>query len=149
MLRPLFKSDLSQVLAIEQAVHAVPWNEETFLTCFGSDYEGWVIEIEKKVIAFIVALIRVEECHILNIGVARQYQHQGWGKKLLSHALHHAKVKGTGIAYLEVRKSNSTAIALYRQMKFHLIGERKNYYPTVAGKEDAFIFAKSLDEETI
>lgn len=147
MLRQLYPNDLQQVLSIEQAVHAVPWNEETFKTCFNANYRGWVIENEKKIIAFIISSIRIEECHILNLCVAREYQHQGWGQLLLSHTLQYAKQKGTGIAYLEVRQSNAKAISLYRKMEFHLIGERKNYYPAIAGKENALIFAKSLLDE--
>ena len=146
MLRTLYKSDLGQVLAIEQTVHVAPWNEETFGICFRSDYFGWVIELDNKIIGFTIASLQAGECHILNLGVAREYQHKGWGRKLLEYALNHAKQQGIGIAYLEVRRSNSRAISLYRKMKFHLVGERKNYYQTVSGQEDALVFAMSLHE---
>lgn len=147
MLRQLYPSDLPQLLSIEESVHAVPWTEETFKTCFNANYEGWAIENDKRIIAFIISSIRPEECHILNLCVARQYQHQGYGSQLLTYTLDYAKQKGTGIAYLEVRRSNSKAISLYRKMKFHLVGERKDYYPTGVGKENALIFAKSLHED--
>ena len=147
MLRKVLKSDLAQVLQIEQAVHVVPWNEETFKICFQAGYVGWVVELANKVVGFIIVSLHVEECHILNICVAHQYQHQGIGAKLLQHALQHAKKKGLNIVYLEVRRSNSRAIAFYKKVKFHLIGERKDYYPTVSGHEDALIFAKSLLSE--
>ncbi len=146
MLRTLFKSDLPQLLEIENAVHVAPWTEETFKACFQSGYIGWVIEIEKKIIGFIFIALTVDECHILNLCVAHAFQHQGWGQKLLEKALSHAKQHGIGIAFLEVRQSNTRAISLYRKMKFHLIGQRKNYYPTVTGNEDAFIFALSLHD---
>lgn len=149
MLRTLFKSDLKQVLTIEESVHVVPWTEETFKTCFQSGYVGWVIELNKKIIGFIIMSLRVEECHILNLCVTREYQRRGYGYKLLEHALRHAKHEKTGIVYLEVRRSNLPAISLYRRMKFHLIGERKDYYPTVSGSEDALIFAKSLHEDSV
>lgn len=144
MLRTLLKSDLDQVLTIEQAVHVVPWNRETFQICFESGYLGWVIEQNKKVIGFIFVSLHVEECHILNVCIARDFQQQGWGKKLLEHALAYAKKEGAGVAYLEVRRSNQRAISLYRKMKFHMVGERKNYYQTVSGYEDALVFAISL-----
>jgi ribosomal-protein-alanine N-acetyltransferase len=79
--------------------------------------------------------------------VAHAHQHQGWGRKLLTHAIQYAKQHGAGIVYLEVRRSNTKAISLYRKESFYLIGERKGYYPTVAGQEDALIFAKSLVSE--
>ncbi|VVC75280.1 Mycothiol acetyltransferase [Aquicella siphonis] len=146
MLRTLYPSDLDQLLTIENAVHVVPWTDTTFKACFQAGYVGWVVEIDKKIAGFIIISITIEECHILNLGVANEYQHQGWGRKLLQHALFHARDHGVGIAYLEVRRSNSRAIALYRKMKFHLVGERKDYYPTVSGHEDALIFAISLHD---
>lgn len=144
MLRSLHKSDLDQVLVIENSVHVVPWTMETFKTCFDSGYFGWAIEVGKKLLGFIIVSLNPDECHVLNICVAREHQHQGLGRKLLEHALQQAKSQQIGIAYLEVRRSNSRAISLYQKMNFHQVGERKNYYPTVSGTEDALIYAKSL-----
>lgn len=146
MLRTLFQTDIEQLLRIENSVHVTPWSEDTFKICFQSGYVGWVVEMKKKVISFIMISTYKEECHILNLCVDREFQHQGWGSKLLKHALTHAKRHGIDIAYLEVRRSNSRAISLYKKMQFHLVGERKGYYPTVSGSEDALVFAISLRE---
>lgn len=147
MLRAFLKSDLPQLLKIEQSAHVIPWNEATFQTCFQSGYLGWVIEKDKQLAGFIIVSMRIEECHILNLCVAREYQHQGLGRQLLEYALHYAKQQGLGIVYLEVRRSNKRAIALYKKERFYLVGMRKDYYPTVIGKEDALIFAKSLRDD--
>lgn len=144
MIRPLFKTDVPEVLVIEQAVHVVPWTEETFKACFQAGYLGWVMEVDKKIIGFIMVSLYLEECHILNIVIARDFQRKGHGHALLSFVLEYAKQHGIGIVYLEVRRSNSRAIHLYKKMHFQLVGERKNYYPTVSGEEDALIFAKNL-----
>ncbi|MBX3709047.1 MAG: ribosomal protein S18-alanine N-acetyltransferase [Gammaproteobacteria bacterium] len=144
MLRTLFQSDLSQLLVIEKSVHITPWTEETFKSCFQAGYIGWVVEMNKQISGFIIVALTMKECHILNLCVAHHCQHQGWGGKLLERALSHARQHGVNIAYLEVRRSNERAISLYKKMKFHLIGERKEYYPTVAGNEDALIFAINL-----
>lgn len=146
IIRALNKSDIQQMLAIESAVHISPWSEETFKVCFQTGYLCWGIEIDNKIIGFIVVSLKIEECHILNVVVANAYQHQGYGRKLMEYALALAKDSGAGIVYLEVRRSNSRAISLYRKLQFHMVGERKAYYPTVAGLEDALIFAKSLNE---
>ncbi len=146
MLRELKKTDLPAVLPIEEAVHISPWSKETFETCFRSGCKGWLIEIDNKVAAFIVVSLHADECHILNICVAHEFQRQGLGKELLQHTLQYAKSIGITIAYLEVRRSNTRAITLYRQHHFQLIGERKDYYATVNGHEDALIFAKNLQQ---
>jgi len=145
MLREFKKVDLNAVLPIEQGAHVSPWSKETFETCFRSGCKGWLIENEDKVVVgFIVVSLHADECHILNLCVGRDYQRQGLGKELLQHALAYSKSIGIAIAYLEVRRSNSRAIALYRQQGFQLIGERKSYYQTVNGHEDALILAKNL-----
>ncbi len=144
MLRNLTQADLQSILVIEQSAHAVPWTEDTFKTCFQAGHVGWVVEVDKKIVGFIIVSLRAEECHILNLCVARLSQHQGFGRQLLLHALSHARSLGVGIVYLEVRRTNSRAIALYLKEKFIEIGVRKDYYPTVGGAEDALIFARSL-----
>jgi ribosomal-protein-alanine N-acetyltransferase len=138
-------SDLNQLLLIERSVHIVPWTENIFKACFRAQVRGWGIEIDRKMIAFIMMSFSGEECHILNLCVAILYQHQGFGRMLLKHALNDAKANKIKVAYLEVRRSNTRAITLYEKMKFQLVGERKNYYPSGVGKEDALIYAISLD----
>jgi ribosomal-protein-alanine N-acetyltransferase len=144
MLRTLLRSDMSAVLSLEEATHVVPWSLSIFESCFESGCLGRVIEIEGKVIGFIIFSLCISECHILNLCIAYYWQRQGWGSKLLKHILMYAKQHGASIAYLEVRRSNSRAISLYKKLEFHIVGERKEYYPTVVGHEDALIFAKSL-----
>jgi len=143
-MRRLFKSDIQKILAIEEQVHVSPWSLETFEVCIESGFDGWVLEINRKVVGFIIVSVRAGECHVLNICVARDLQHQGWGRKLMDEALTHARRHGIGIAYLEVRRSNRSAISLYTKMAFLPVGERKDYYPGPNGHEDALIFAKSL-----
>lgn len=151
MLRPIVKADLPQLLCIEQAAHAVPWTDETFKTCFEAGHIGWVIELNRddqnkgrRIVGFTLVSVRMEECHILNLCVAREHQHQGYGRQLLEHAMRSAKDLGASVVYLEVRRTNTRAIELYKNAQFILIGERKDYYPTVSGNEDALVFARSL-----
>lgn len=145
MIRTLYQADIPQVLAIEKAVHIAPWNEETFRVCFKQGYLGWLITAEnKKIIGYVIAAMGKEECHVLNLAVDHPHQRQKYGQQLLNYALQQAKSKGLHIVYLEVRRSNIKAIQLYKKMQFQLIGERKDYYPTVTGFEDALIYAKLI-----
>ncbi len=146
MLRTLFPSDLNALLMIEEAVHIAPWSRETFLTCFEAGCIGWVVEIDKKIVGFVLIAVQSGECHILNLCVLHAHQRQGWGKKLIQQVFAHTKEKNIGIIYLEVRRSNTRAINLYRKSGFILVGERKGYYPAPGGSEDALIFARSLHD---
>ena len=51
----------------------------------------------------------------------------------------------TNVATLEVRPSNTAAIALYQGFDFQEAGRRKNYYDLP--KEDALILTRRFDEE--
>ncbi len=144
MFRALTQADLSDVMVIEQAVHVAPWTMETFKACFTAGYIGWVLEVGKKIVGFILISVGAGECHVLNVAVARHCQHQGYGGQLLEHAMKEAKSLGADVVYLEVRVSNAHAIKLYQKLHFYHIGDRKGYYPGPHGKEDALVFAKSL-----
>lgn len=145
MLRKLHKSDLPYLMLIENAVHVSPWTEDTFQVCFQSNCTGWAIEIDKRIIAFIFIAMSSTECHVLNLCVDRPYQRKGWGQVLLEHALKHAASKYIQYIYLEVRQSNTSAIKLYEKSGFQQVGTRKDYYPTSAGREDAYILARLIE----
>jgi ribosomal-protein-alanine N-acetyltransferase len=146
LLRKMVKEDLTAVLQIETATQGAPWTEETFKTVFEHAYEGWVLQVEDHVVGYIVISMQVDECHILNLCIAHPFQRQGYGRKLLEYGLEMARKRNLAIAYLEVRRSNVRAIALYTRLNFRLIGERKEYYQTVNGPEDALVYAVSLKD---
>lgn len=144
-MRKATESDIPRLLEIEVATQIAPWSEEVFQRCFQMRYECWVIEEENNIIAFLMMSSSItQESHILDLCVDPDYQRKGHGKVLLNYAIAQAKLKGIGIVYLEVRRSNRNAIMLYHKTGFVQISERKNYYPTPKGREDALVFAKDL-----
>lgn len=149
MLRKMARDDVPAMLVIEQAAQGAPWTEDTFKICFEQNFEGWVLEIDEQIAGYIVLGMQADECHILNLCIARKFQRQGHGRTLLEYGMREAKQRGIAIAYLEVRRSNSRAINLYSKLHFRMIGERRDYYQTVNGPEDALIFAVSLKEITV
>ncbi|MNI99499.1 ribosomal-protein-alanine N-acetyltransferase [compost metagenome] len=46
--------------------------------------------------------------------------------------------------FLEVRPSNTPALALYHSEGFNEIGRRPRYYPAAQGREDALVMAIEL-----
>lgn len=144
MIRQLRENDLVQVVRLEQATQVAPWTEKIFKDCFFAGYPGWVYEEDNKVIGFVLIAMHGDECHLLNLCVHPSYQHQGLGRQLLNHATHFAQQAGAMMIYLEVRESNTRAIALYEQLQFMQIGIRQDYYPAMEGRENALIYAKDL-----
>ncbi len=144
MLRQLTAQDVPQLLKVESACQLAPWSDEVFKKCLEAGSTGWVMEFNGNIIGFILILSQVDEVHILNFGVHPLHQHQGWGKQLLTHMLQNIINQGEKFVYLEVRRSNHHAIALYEKMGFNKVGERKDYYVSLDQREDALVFAKRL-----
>jgi ribosomal-protein-alanine N-acetyltransferase len=149
MIRVLHEIDLPELRLIEEATQITPWTEAVFQRCFEADYPGWIIEKEGKTAGFIFVSVSqvTNECHILNICVSPPFQHQGLGEKMLEFVIDWAKENGAVMVYLEVRRSNYRAIRLYEKANFKMIGERKGYYPSARGMEDALVFARDLGIE--
>lgn len=145
MLRALYEADLSEVMKVESVCQQAPWTNEVFQKCLQAGSIGWVVEVEGKIIGFILVLFQVDEAHILNFCIHPDHQHQGLGRQLLLYALEDLKQKRAKYIYLEVRRSNKNAIALYEKMGFHKVGERKDYYLSVGSCEDAMVFARHLE----
>ena len=87
----------------------------------------------------------LDDAELLDIGIVRAYQRQGWGSKLLQKMLTLARDMGKLRVVLEVRASNSAAIGLYRGMEFQEIGLRRDYYPVEnSTREDAILMGLKL-----
>ena len=83
------------------------------------------------------------EAYITNIAVFPEYRRQGVAQKLLQKAIDGAKSRDCVFITLEVRKSNSNAIALYEKLDFKNVGERKNFYTNPT--ENAIIMTKNFN----
>ena len=132
--------DLPRVAEIEAAGQAFPWTLQIFTDCLRVHYPSWVLEIDGQVQAFLIVLMAAQECHILDIAVAPEYQGQGLASRLLTHLEQEAKVVQVHTFFLEVRASNIAAIHLYKKAGFTELSRRKDYYPATQGREDAIIF---------
>jgi [ribosomal protein S18]-alanine N-acetyltransferase len=139
--RPMQLADLEQVLVVEQAAYTHPWTRAMFVDSLESRYECWVAESHGELIGHTVLSIACGEAHILNICVKPDKQRQGIGRYIMNRLLLRAKAEQAEMVFLEVRASNESAQQLYLSMGFNQVGERKNYYRSHQGRENAIIFA--------
>jgi ribosomal-protein-alanine N-acetyltransferase len=142
-IRRMTMSDLPSVAAIEKKGYQFPWGEDIFRDCLKARYECWVCEERDKVLGYCIASIAVGEAHVLNLCVDPAEQGQGIGRELLENLIESARGRAETV-FLEVRPSNTVAIALYENMGFNEIGIRKGYYPAENGREDALMLALEL-----
>lgn len=143
-VRPMKSDDLEQVMCIELAMYPFPWTQRIFEDCLRVGYRCHVGEVDGVFAGYGVMSTGAGEAHILNLCVSTEFQRRGLAHEMLSFLLDEADMLEVCDVFLEVRPSNTAAIALYEQMGFNQVGLRKNYYPTATGHEDAVIYAASL-----
>lgn len=137
-------SDLDLVVENEAAAYNHPWSKRIFIDCLRAGYQCWVLANKQRIVAHGVMSVAIGECHLLTLCVHPEHQRQGYGRKMFRLLLDRAHKLDAGECFLEVRRSNESAIELYRSMGFAQIGERKNYYPGENAREDALIMSRSL-----
>jgi [ribosomal protein S18]-alanine N-acetyltransferase len=142
------REDLHSILAIQnKSGNAARWTDQDYLRLV-AEPGGMIVVAEletmtpPKVLGFAAFQRLIDEAELRNIAVDPEHQHQGVGKAILIEARQQLLQAGTKRVFLEVRKSNQTALALYYSVGFSLQSERKEYYrdPT----EDAFVLALQL-----
>lgn len=141
------KEDVEQVAAIEATCFSNPWPKEIFRYEILNPSVFTLVAKEKTfVLGYLVGYPRGAEFHIANIAIRPEYRRRGIGRELLMKALSSARELGCRFAILDVRPSNESAIGLYNQLGFHLVGRRTGYY--TAPPEDAWVMRKELTIET-
>lgn len=143
-LRPMREGDLDAVMAIEVRAYLFPWTLGILRDCLRAGHPAWVLLHDGQVIGYFLMSVAAGEGHVLNVCVAPEQQGLGYGRKLLRAILQVARGRGAERVFLEVRPSNTGAIALYFDMGFNEIGRRPRYYPAGDGREDALVMAIEL-----
>jgi [ribosomal protein S18]-alanine N-acetyltransferase len=143
-IRPMTQSDLEAVCAIERRAYQFPWSRGIFMDCLRVPYVCEILEEHGAAIGYAVMSMGGDEAHLLNLCLDTPARRRGLGWTMLDHLMSYATREGARVLYLEVRPSNTTAIALYRRAGFVRIGVRKNYYQAAGGREDALVLSRSL-----
>jgi ribosomal-protein-alanine N-acetyltransferase len=142
---PMSMRDVDEVLRIETRVYSHPWSRKNFVDSIGSGHSAWVCRMGAHLVGYFVLMPAVDEAHLLTLAVDEENQGAGFGARLLRHAMDIGSQSGARSLLLEVRPSNSRALALYRHFGFRQIGVRRAYYPAAAGREDALVLTRALD----
>jgi len=138
---PMQKTDLDEVLALEESVYPHPWSMANFVDSLNSNYEAWVLrDRDGELLGYFLLMAVVDESHLLNVAVSAEKQGQGLGRFLLNQAVACSRGLGMESVLLEVRPSNTRALKIYERYGFKQIGRRKGYYPAANGqREDAIV----------
>lgn len=95
-----------------------------------------VAKIDNTILGFSGIWFSVDDAHITNIVVHKEFRHMGIGSKMLEKLIVLAQESNKLSLTLEVNIKNEHAKSLYLKYGFKQLGVRKKYYK---GIDDAFI----------
>jgi [ribosomal protein S18]-alanine N-acetyltransferase len=130
--------DLAAIEAIEKVSYPTPWSRSMFASelakpssiCLGA-FEG------ERLAGYLIVSRYVDAWHVMNLAVAPDDRRRGIARSLLECLFDLTDGDMRRGYTLEVRVSNSGAIALYERLGFRSSGLRRGYYTD--NREDAVI----------
>jgi ribosomal-protein-alanine N-acetyltransferase len=143
-LIPMLAADLDGVMRIEDEIYDFPWTRGNFEDSLAAGYSAWLYADGVELVGYCVIMLAIDEAHLLNLSIARPWQGQGHGGALLEAALAAVREHGARSVLLEVRPTNTAGRRLYARSGFSQVGLRKNYYPSLRGREDAMVLKREL-----
>ena len=126
-IRRLVYSDLPTVLSIERRAFTTPWSLAMFVlelskpagVCLAAAHGGTIG-------GYLVCSRYADVWHLMNVAVAPEQRRRGIARALMAELL--TKLPPKAQITLEVRRSNTGAIAMYEALDFRAAGVRPRYY---------------------
>jgi [ribosomal protein S18]-alanine N-acetyltransferase len=141
--------DIPLLQSLEDQVKLAFWGNdnyrrflEEFPEYFGCKAIITLPDAADSLAGFFLARSIYDNLEILKLGVFPEYHRLGIGTELMENAYSEGIRRGCTRCFLEVRKSNQTAILFYNRHGFRIAGTRLNYYTDPV--EDAWIMERTL-----
>ena len=134
---------VAAIAEIEKLCFSDPWSENSIAYGLTSRLSYWLVAVENgEVVGYIGSQSVLGESDMMNVAVHPDHRRKGLAEALITALSDGLKARGNEVLTLEVRVSNTPAIALYDKLGFTQVGRRPNYYRNP--KEDALILRKAL-----
>lgn len=138
----LSESDLNEVAVLQSRCIKDAWSREMLANGLKSgNLFGFVARKEEELLGFVTFSCGDEFSDVYDIAVNPNYLREGIASLLMQ--AYFSKMVSFGIkkSFLEVRKSNFSAINLYLKFGYEEVSVRKKYY---SNGEDALVMKKEL-----
>ncbi len=134
----LLTEHIPAILEIEQRVNGAAWSEQSFKNELDQAASSFLVALlDGKLVAYGGCWHVVDEAHVTTIAVDPNHRRLGIGERLMVALLETACDAGMTCSTLEVRASNTAAIAMYEKLGFRQAAVRKGYYPD--NRENAIV----------
>ena len=145
---PFAEEHIDSICEIENESFGDPWSREFFVELLDNPLAVAYVAVDNAENAgFLIAYHIADEIQIMNIAVRKSKRGQKIATKLFDVIFDYANANKVSEFTLEVRLSNTGAIALYKKLGFEIDGIRKNYYRNP--KEDALLMGLRLRRKNI
>lgn len=132
IVRRTIPSDMSQIMAIENASFKHPFTESQMMYELTENPVGYLYSavVDSEVVGFIDFMITFNSATITQIAVKEGFRSKGIGNLLIGQMLKDCRAQADPVEYLtlEVRESNTRAQKFYKKHKFEQIVIKKSYY---------------------
>ena len=140
------ENDLSVLANIEKAVFSDAWSLSALSSHLSAAYAvSLLLSVDGIPVACLTGSLLPPEGEVFRVAVLPDFRRKGYGARLLSAFLELAGARGAEELFIEVRKSNLPAQALYTAYGFTEYAERKNYYANP--REDAVLMKRSAGKD--
>ena len=134
---PMEYSDITSVFEMNMSCLKTPWSLENLQEEFHNSFARYIVCKDKSsnILGFGGMWLVCGEGNITNIAVMPSHRREGIAQNIIKELFLICQKENTKDITLEVRESNSQAIALYKKLGFKAEGTRLNFYanPTENG----------------
>ena len=142
-LVPMDRSHLAGVAELERLCFSTPWNEAMLEEELYNDTASFIVAEgeDGSVLGYAGLHVILDEGYIDNVAVRPSCRRMGIADQLLDVFVRFGQAN-LAFLTLEVRPSNTPAVALYQKHGFQEVGRRPNYYDNP--KEDALLLTREF-----
>ena len=127
--REMVPEDAEAVEKVERACFSVPWSRKSFWEEAANENTLYLLAMDgEDIVGYIGAWLIAGEAQITNVAVSPGHRGRGAGTGLMAELVRRVKERGITAMTLEVRPSNTPALALYEKFGLKGVGRRKGYY---------------------
>ncbi len=148
-VRPFDRDDIDSVVSINRSCLPENYPAQFFLGLYLHAPKSFIVaECSEGICGYIMCRIErgissfgrspVKKGHVVSVAVRDEHRHHGIGTKLVEAAMKGMQEYGASEFFLEVRKTNESAISVYEKLNFEIKRVLKGYY---RDGEDAYLMA--------